>query len=86
MAVGTLSALLARNLSAGVVKTILRFSFLGVLLVFVASERLPDAWQIWLAEHTTRRAITSLAWEGSVICAVIAGLLLIPLLKKSARP
>ena len=82
-AVGTLSALLARTFSAGVVKTILRFSFLGILLVFVASARLPDAWQIWLAEHTTRRAITNLAWEGSGICAVVAGLLLIPLLKKS---
>src|SRR6202162_5560340 len=31
-AVGTLSAVLARNFSAGVVKTILRFSFLGILL------------------------------------------------------
>jgi hypothetical protein len=84
-AVGTLSAVLARNFSAGVVKTILRFSFLAVLLAFAASERLPDAWQIWLAEHTTRRAITSLAWESSVVCAVIAGLLLIPLLRNSGK-
>jgi hypothetical protein len=82
-AVGTLSAVLARNFSAGMVKTILRFSFLAVLLAFAFSARLPDEWQIWLAEHTTRRAITHLAWEGSAICAVIAGLLLIPLLRKS---
>jgi hypothetical protein len=82
-AVGTLSALLARTFSAGVVKTILRFSFLGLLLAFAGSARLPDAWQIWLAEHTTRRAIMNLAWEGSVICAVLAGSLLIPLLRKA---
>jgi hypothetical protein len=84
-AVGALSAVLARNLQAGVVKTILRFSFLAVLLAFAFSARLPDIWQIWLAEHTTRRAITRLAWEGSAMCAVIAGLLLIPLLKKSGN-
>jgi len=82
-AVGTLSAVLARTFSAGVVKTILRFAFLGILLAFAMSARLPDAWQIWLAEHTTRRAITNLAWEGSAICALIACLLLIPLLRKS---
>ena len=83
-AVGTLSAVLARNLSAGMVKTILRFSFLGILLAFAFNSRLPDAWQIWLAEHTTRRAITNLAWESSAVCALIAGLLLIPLLRKSS--
>jgi hypothetical protein len=65
------------------VKTILRFSFLLILLAFAMSSRLPDEWQIWLAEHTTRRAITSLAWEGAAGCAVLAGLLLIPLLRKS---
>jgi hypothetical protein len=81
-AVGTLSAVLARNLSAGMVKTILRFSFLAVLLAFAFSARLPDEWQIWLAEHTTRRAITHLAWEGSAVCTLVAALLLIPLLKK----
>jgi hypothetical protein len=85
-AVGTLSAVLARNLSAGLVKTILRFSFLGILLAFAFSSRLPDEWQIWLAEHTTRRAITTLAWEGAAICALIAALLLIPLLKVPSEP
>ena len=84
MAVGTLSALLARTLSAGVVKTILRFSFLLILLAFAMSARLPDEWQIWLAEHTTRRAITTLAWEGAAVCAVLTGGLLVPLLR-SAR-
>jgi hypothetical protein len=82
-AVGTLSALLARTLSVGLVKTILRFSFLAVLLAFALNSRLPDEWQIWLAEHTTRRAITSLAWEGSAVCAILTAALLVPLLRKS---
>jgi len=85
-AVGTLSAVLARSLSAGMVKTILRFSFLAILLAFAGSARLPDAWQIWLTDHTTRRAITNLAWESSAVCAIIAGLLLIPLLRNSTNP
>jgi hypothetical protein len=85
VAVGILSAVLARAFPAGVVKAILRFSFLAVLLAFAFSGRLPDEWQIWLMEHTTRRAITRLAWEGAAICAVLAGLLLILLLRKSAR-
>jgi hypothetical protein len=84
-AVGTLSAVLARSLSAGTVKTILRFSFLGILLAFAFSSRLPDAWQIWLEEHTTRRAIIHLAWEGSLVCAVIAGLLMILLLRNPRK-
>jgi hypothetical protein len=84
-AVGTLGAVLAATLRAGVVKSILRFSFLGILLAFACSSRLPDMWQIWLEEHTTRRAITRLAWEGSAICAVITALLLIPLLRKSGN-
>jgi hypothetical protein len=83
VAVGTLGAVLARNLSAGMVKTILRFSFLAILLAFAFNSRLPDEWQIWLSEHTTRRAITHLAWEGSLICAVLAALLMIPLMKQN---
>ncbi|HLK20655.1 MAG TPA: hypothetical protein VKT81_16990 [Bryobacteraceae bacterium] len=83
-AVGTLSALMARTLSAGLVKTILRFSFLIILLAFAMSSRLPDAWQIWLDEHTTRRAVTNLAWEGAAVCGLLTAALLVPLLKKSA--
>jgi len=83
-AVGTLSALLARTLTASLVKGILRIVFLAVLLAFAFSSRLPDAWQIALAEHSTRRAITRLGWEISAICAVVALVLLIPLLKKPA--
>ncbi|SRR5579871_2429144 len=84
-AVGTGSAVLARRLSSNLVKTILRLLFLLVLLAFVFASRLPDAWQIALAEHTTRRAITRLAWEGALVCAVVAALLLIPLLRRPVR-
>ncbi len=83
--VAALGAVLARRFTASSVKTILRLAFLVVLLAFAFSARfLPDEWQIVLSEHTTRRAITRLAWEGSAICAIVAALLLIPLLRKPA--
>lgn len=84
-AVAVLSAVLARRFSAGAVKGILRIAFLAVLLALVFSSRLPDAWQIALAEHATRRAVTRLAWECSAICAMAAVALLIPLLR-TRRP
>jgi hypothetical protein len=77
VAVAAFSALLARHFSAGVVKMVLRVGFLMVLLAFAFSSRMPDAWQIFLSDHTTRRAITRLAWEGAAVCAVIAALLMI---------
>jgi ABC-2 type transport system permease protein len=83
LAVGSLAALLARTLPATAVKTILRFSFLAVLLAFAFSQRMPDEWQIWLSDHTTRRAITTLAWQGAVVSALASAILLIVLLKKS---
>lgn len=77
VAVAAFSAVLARYLSAGAVKTILRLGFLLVLLAFAFSSRMPDEWQIFLSDHTTRRAITRLAWEGAAVFAGIAGLLMI---------
>jgi len=76
IAVAAFSAVLARHLSAGAVKMVLRLGFLLVLLAFAFSSRMPDRWQIFLDDHTTRRAITRLAWEGAGVCAVIAALLL----------
>src|SRR5882762_2303291 len=76
IAIAAFSAVLARHLSAGAVKMVLRLGFLLVLLVFAFSSRMPDRWQIFLDDHTTRRAITRLAWEGAGVCAVIAGLLM----------
>jgi len=77
VAVAAFSAVLARHLSAGAVKMVLRLGFLLLLLAFAFSSRMPDEWQIFLSDHTTRRAITRLAWEGAAVCAVIAGLLMI---------
>ena len=82
-AVATASAVLARYFTAAGVKSILRGLFLVVLMVLVFSSRLlPESWQIVLSDYTTRRAITRLAWEASVVAVVITGLLLIPLLRK----
>jgi len=82
-AVATASAVLARYFTAAGVKSILRGLFLLVLMVLVFSSRLlPESWQIVLSDHTTRRAITRLAWEASGVAVVITGLLLVPLLRK----
>jgi len=77
IAIAAFSAVLARYLSAGAVKMILRLGFLLVLLAFAFSSRMPDEWQIFLGDHTTKRAIARLAWEGAGVFAVIAGLLMI---------
>jgi len=82
-AVATLSALLARRFSTGAGKAILRIAFLFLLLAFAFSSRLPDEWQIFLADHTTRRAITRLAWEGSAVCALLASFLSILLWQRT---
>ena len=85
LAIAGLTALLARRFTPQAGKTVLRFLFLLVLAALVFSSRLPDRWQIFLADHTTRRSITRLAWEGSIVCAVIAALLLIPLARIPSR-
>ncbi len=81
-AVAASSAMLARRFSPQVGKSILRFLFLLVLLAFAFSSRMPERWQIFLTDHTTRRAITRLAWKGAAGCAVLAVVLLIPLARR----
>jgi hypothetical protein len=82
-AVAILSGVLARRFSATGIKSILRFGFLGLLLALALSNRfLPERWQIILSDYSTRRALTRVAWEGSAICAGLAIVLLIPLLRK----
>ena len=88
-AVSALCGVLAQRYSAAGVKAILRTGFLVLLLLFVFGSRfLPDSWQFGLIDlFGSRRALTRLAWEGSAASAVIAGLLLIPLLKRTGdRP
>ena len=84
-AVAACSAMLARRFSPQTAKAVLRFLFLLVLLAFAFSSRMPDRWQIFLTDHTTRRAITRLAWEGAAVCAVLAVGLLIPLARRPAN-
>jgi len=74
-AVAVLCALLAGRFSAATAKAILRGFFLLLLLVLAFGSRvLPESWQIVLADHSTRRAITRMAWQGSVVCAIVAAL------------
>jgi len=80
VAVAVICALLSRRYSPAMAKTTVRTIFLLVLLALAFGARvMPESWQIELADHTTRRAITTLAWEGSIACAAIslAGLILL---------
>ena len=83
-AVAALSGVLARRFSAGAVKSILRIGFLVVLLGLALSNRfLPERWQIILSDYSTRRALARLAWEGAAICAVLALVLFVPLMRRA---
>lgn len=84
--IATLCALLARRVSAAGTKAILRAFFLLLLIVLAFGSRvLPDSWQIALADHSTRRAITQIAWQGAAVSAIIAALGLIFLLRRAGR-
>lgn len=84
-AVAAFSAMLARRFSPHTAKTVLRLLFLLLLLAFAFSSRMPERWQIFLTDHTTRRAIARLAWEGAAVCAVLSVVLLIPLARRPAN-
>ena len=82
--VATLSGVLAWRFSPTGIKTILRFGFLALLLVMALSNRLlPERWQIILSDYSTRRALMRVAWEGAAVCAALAIILMIPLLRKA---
>jgi hypothetical protein len=84
IAVAALSAVLAWRFSAGGIKSIHRFVFLGLLLVLALSNRfLPDRWQIILSDYSTRRALTRVAWDGAAVCTGLAIVLLTLLLRKA---
>lgn len=83
-AIAVLCALLAGRYSAATTKAILRGFFLLLLIVLAFGSRvLPESWQIVLADHSTRRAITRLAWQGSAVCAVAAAAGLLLLLRRA---
>jgi hypothetical protein len=83
VAIALLGAVLARRLSAAAIKNILRTAFLAVLLTLALGSRfLPENVTLAISDRfNTRRALTHLAWESSVVSAVIAALLLLVLLK-----
>ncbi|MGA2213927.1 MAG: hypothetical protein ABSH31_11690 [Bryobacteraceae bacterium] len=87
LAIAILGAILTRRFSAAGVKNILRSAFLAILLALVFGSRvLPERMQIEILDHfNTRRALTRLAWDSSIVCAVIAALLLIPLLRPAPK-
>jgi hypothetical protein len=81
-AVAVICALLARRFSANMAKASVRIVLLLALLGWAFnSSILPESWQIVLADHSTRRAITTLAWQGSAVCALMAALGLFWLLR-----
>ncbi len=87
IAIAVLGAVLARRFSAAAVKNILRTGFLVILLALVFGSRvLPERVQLEIFDQfSTRRALTHLAWESSVVFVVVAAVLMIPLLK-AAKP
>jgi hypothetical protein len=86
LAIALLGAVLARRFSATGVKTILRTAFLVILLAFAFGARfLPENVTLTIFDRfNTRRALTHLAWQASVVFAVVTSLLLLLLLR--ARP
>ena len=86
IAIAMLGAVLARRFSSTGVKTILRTAFLVILLAFAFGARfLPENVTLTIFDRfNTRRALTHVAWQASVVFAVLASLLLFLLLQ--ARP
>jgi hypothetical protein len=84
-AVAAICSLLAKRFSAATAKATIRAFFLLALFGLAFGSRiLPESWQIALADHATRRAITSLAWQGSIACAVLATIGMVVLVRGSS--
>jgi hypothetical protein len=86
IAIAILGAVLARRFSATAVKNILRIGFLVILLAIIFSSRVfPERVQLEILDHfNSRRALTRLAWESSIVSVVI-GALLIPFLRNARK-
>jgi hypothetical protein len=87
IAIAVMGAVLTRHFSATAVKNILRIGFLVILLALIFGSRVfPERVQLEVFDHfSTRRALTRLAWESSIVCGAITALLLIPLLRNSRK-
>jgi|ERR1700722_1490290 hypothetical protein len=86
-AIALLSAVLTRRFSPSQVKNILRTGFLVILLALVFGTRfLPENVTFAILDRfNTRRALTHLAWQSSVVSALIAALLLLVLSKTQPK-
>ncbi len=86
IAIAILGAVLARRFSATAVKNILRIGFLVILLAIIFGSRVfPERVQLEILDHfNSRRALTRLAWESSIVSVVI-GALLIPFLRNARK-
>lgn len=85
-AVAVVCALVSSRFSGETTKAIVRAFFLLVLFGLAFGSRiLPESWQIVLEDHSTRRAITRLAWQGSAMGAAVALLGSFWLLRSSAQ-
>ncbi len=86
IAIAILGAVLARRFSATAVKNILRIGFLAILLAIIFGSRVfPERVQLEILDHfNSRRALTRLAWESSIVSVVI-GALLIPFLRNARK-
>ncbi len=83
IAIAMLGAALARRFSAATAKAILRTAFLAILLAFALGARvLPESITLRVFDRfETRRALTHLAWQSSMVSAVVAALCLLVLLR-----
>ena len=82
-AIAMLGAVLTRRFSAAGVKNIMRTAFLAILVALMFAPRvLPERVTLAIFDRfSTRRALTQLAWEASVVMAAIAALLLLLILR-----
>ncbi len=87
-AIALLGAILARRFPPATVKNILRVAFFAVLLALAFGSRvLPERVMFSILDpFNTRRSLTHLAWQASVVFAAIAVLLLLVMLRSRNGP
>ncbi len=86
--IALLGAILARRFRPATVKNILRAAFFAVLLALAFGSRvLPERVMFSILDpFNTRRSLTHLAWQASVVFAAIAVLLLLVMLRSRNGP
>ena len=73
----TVTALLAVLFSPEAARTVMRFTVLGLILIFLLSDRwMPQLWQIWMARQYTTRGMTRFGLVASAVMLVVSTALL----------